>query len=117
MVKRLLIAVLMSATLVIAADAPTKYEPSEIQMLRLKVKLDRFDMSQQNLALVKQQADAAAAELNKQVADTEKENNWPLTLSVTRDKENNLVFSDPPPTPAPATPAPAKTPADKSEAK
>ena len=100
-----------------------KYEPTEIQKLRLHVKYDAAQMAQQSLANAQAQFNAAVKAFNDQVADTKKENSWPDNLQLATPPNGqidpeNFEFKEPPPPPAappakpaaPAAPAPPSTP-------
>jgi hypothetical protein len=61
----------------IHAMVGNKYELSEIQKLRIKVKLEDAQLIQQQLNAVQAQFNAAVGDFNKQVEDTRKENKIP----------------------------------------
>jgi hypothetical protein len=96
-----------------ALSQTKKYELTEIQKLRLQVKLDNAKLAQQSLSAAQQQFNAAIAAFNAQVADTEKENSWPATLRV---DPNTLDFTDAPAA-AETKPVPSKAPAAPPVAK
>jgi hypothetical protein len=82
-----------------AQSPPAKYTPSEIQTLRLQVKQKDAMIAQRDYVAAQQRFQGAVNELNAEADRVKTENGWPRTLLFNSD---SLLFSEPPPPPAPA---------------
>jgi hypothetical protein len=80
-----------------------KYEPTEIQSLRLKVDQQKALLAQRDLQQAQANMQAAMAALTEESAKIKKENGWPEDVTFNPD---SLAFSSPAPTPAAAPAAP-----------
>ena len=98
-----------------------KYNPSEVQALRLKVKQrdaqviqTQLAAAQQTVADLQQRAQTASSAFNDEVKAIAKENGWPETVQVrmSQTQPDTIVFFDAPAAPA-KPPAPADPPAEK----
>lgn len=100
-----LLAALLTVILSLAAcrmfpqSGKPKYEPSELQKLRLQIKQKDAQMAQQNVQIANANFQQVMAVLNAEVKAVEKENKWPDTLQI---DFNTMEFK-----PAPEKPAPA----------
>jgi len=86
-----------------ARAADKEYKLTEIQKLRLQVKLDAAKEAQTQMQIAQSQFNQAINAFNDQVLATKKENNWPDTLKI---DPQTLTFMEPPPEPKAPTEAP-----------
>jgi hypothetical protein len=116
-------AVLMAASLAgLAAQEKAdekKYNPSEVQSLRLKVKQrdaqvvqTQLAAAQQTVSDLQQRAQSASTAFNDEVKAIAKENGWPETIQVkmSQTQPDTIVFYDAPAPPAPPKPADPQPP-------
>ena len=69
------------------------YTPTEVQSLRLQVKLKDAQMAQQALQIAQQNAQKALIEYQAEAEKVKNDNGWPKDV---RFDPNNMTFSEPP---------------------
>jgi hypothetical protein len=100
--------VLLAATIAIADDAkPAKYQPNEVQSLRLQVKLRDAQIAQRDLQTAQQRFNQTLFDLNAEADKVRTENKWSDKVSF---DPNTLTFSEPVDSPAAKAPV---SPTDK----
>ena len=87
------------------APAPSKYEPTEIQRLRLEVKQRDAKLAQRDLADAQARFQAAVAALMAEGDAVREANGWPKDVALNPD---TLTFAEPPQAAKPAAPGPGK---------
>lgn len=87
-----------------AAAPPSKYEPTEVQRLKLQVAQKDAQLAQVQLQRAQQAFQAALAELDAEAGRVKVANGWPSTVQFSPD---TLTFVEAPkPSVAPAPPVP-----------
>lgn len=91
--------VVLLASLATAQTIEKKYEPTEVQLLKLQVKQKDAQLAQMNLQQAQARFTQALNDLNAEGEHIKTENKWPAELKFSVD---NLQFTMPPPPPVPA---------------
>lgn len=91
------------------AAPPAKYEATEIQQLRLKVKFQEAQLLNKDLLELQGKLNAAVMELRTEAEKVKAENKWPKEVNF--DFQTQTFSAPPAPPPQPPKPAePAKKP-------
>jgi hypothetical protein len=85
----------------ILAQAPTKYQPTEVQSLKIQ-------LAYKDVQIAQQQYQAALNALSGTAAAAQKENGWPVTVTLNYAALPAVQFVDHPAPPAPKKPEPKK---------
>lgn len=93
----------------VKAPEPPKYQPTEVQSLRLKVAYDDARLAQRDAQDAQTKFQQSLQALSDAADKIKQENNWPSTVQFNMD---SLSFAEAPkPTPSPTIPAtPEKKP-------
>lgn len=90
------------------APAPvSKYQPSEVQLLRLQLRLKDAQLAQVALQRAQAQFQGALAVLDEESGKVKRDNGWPATVQFSPE---SLTFTDPPTQAAPTPAAPVAKP-------
>jgi len=83
----------------VLAQAPSKYQPSEVQSLRLQLALKNAQLAQRDAQDANQRFQNSLRDLNVEGEKVRVENKWPDTVKF---DAGTMTFVEPPPPPAPA---------------
>ena len=87
------------AFLLAVAQGPSKYQPSEVQSLRLQLALKNAQLAQRDAQDANQRFQNSLRDLNVEGEKVRVENKWPDTVKF---DAGTMTFVEPPPPPAPA---------------
>ena len=93
------IAFVVMAEQVANTPAPSKYQPTEVQSLRLKVAFDDARLAQRDAQDAQTRFQQSLSALTDAADKIKQENKWPATVQFNMD---SLTFADAPPPPKPA---------------
>ena len=95
--KALALGALLLGSFAFAQGTSTDFKPSEVQSLRLQVKIKDAQLAQKESAEAQQKLQSAIQSVNQEVESIKTENKWPAGVNYNFQTQ---TFTAPPPPPA-----------------